>query len=28
LVYGFGAPKTVIVAPSAEAFEMVYSYLK
>ena len=28
VVYGFGAPKTVIVAPSPEAFEMVYSYLK
>ncbi len=28
LVYGFGAPKTVIIAPSPETFEMVYSYLK
>lgn len=28
MVYGFGAPKTVIVAPSPETFEMVYSFLK
>lgn len=28
MVYGFGAPKTIIVTSSAEAFEMVYSYLK
>jgi hypothetical protein len=28
LVYGFGAPKTLIMAPNAETFEMVYSHLK
>jgi hypothetical protein len=28
MVYGFAAPKTIVVAPSAEAFEMVFSYLK
>lgn len=28
MVYGFAAPKTIVIAPSAEGFEMVYSYLK
>jgi hypothetical protein len=27
-VYGYGAPKTLIISPSVEGFEMVYSYLK
>jgi Na+-transporting methylmalonyl-CoA/oxaloacetate decarboxylase gamma subunit len=28
MVYGFGAPKTIIMAPDAETFEMVYEHLK
>jgi hypothetical protein len=28
MVYGFGAPKTIIMAPNVETFEMVYSHLK
>lgn len=28
MVYGFGAPKTIILAPDVETFEMVYSHLK
>ncbi len=28
MLYGFGAPKTMIIAPDAETFEMVYSHLK
>lgn len=28
MVYGFGAPKTMIIVPDAETFELVYSHLK
>ena len=28
MVYGFGAPKTIIVAPDAQTFQMIYSHLK
>lgn len=28
IVYGYGAPKTIIVTPDAETFEMVYQHLK
>lgn len=28
MVYGFGAPKTIIVAPDADTFEFIYQHLK
>jgi hypothetical protein len=28
MVYGYGAPKTIIVAPDTQTFELIYSHLK